>query len=83
MTFDWSIAPKYIVTKLDGTPLPAGEPVFVLRAQDRLAADIVAQYAGAYELFADLPEEERREKADLIRQHAYAMSMWPGRKWPS
>ena len=36
--------PKYRVTKWDGTPLPEGEPVFVLRGQDVFAVPTLINY---------------------------------------
>jgi hypothetical protein len=35
---------KYRVERTDGTPIPADEPVFVIRAQDAYALDAVAAY---------------------------------------
>jgi hypothetical protein len=35
---------KYQVARTDGTPIPADEPVFVVRAQDRFATDVLRHY---------------------------------------
>lgn len=39
---------KYKVEKLDGTPIPADEPVFVLRAKDVLAVNVLRAYLISY-----------------------------------
>ena len=36
---------KYRVSRLDGTPMQEGEPVFVFRAQDKLLPRVLANYA--------------------------------------
>jgi hypothetical protein len=36
--------PRYIVTRSDGTPIPPGEPCFVIRAQDAFAVRAVEAY---------------------------------------
>ena len=53
------------------------EPIFVLRAQDRLAADAVRHWADRAEQSGSTPAKvaEAREIAD-------AMDRWPSRKLP-
>jgi hypothetical protein len=53
------------------------EPIFVLRAQDRLAADIVRQWADAAERAGC-----SGEKVIEARAVADAMESWPARKLP-
>ena len=38
--------PKYKVTHADGSPLPEGEPYFVLRAQDQATYNTLLFYRG-------------------------------------
>lgn len=77
---------KFRVEKLpgaEGTPLPEDEPVFVLRAQDMLAADIVRQYAYRYR---DAEEgelsPERFAAVRRILAIADRMEAWPVHKIP-
>ena len=68
---------KYIVTKADGTPLPSDEPVFVLRAQDRFAAQTVYYYAGV------ISKATRNYAASSeIMNIANLMEQWPIKKVP-
>jgi hypothetical protein len=39
--------PKYRVVRTDGTPIPEGEPVFVIRAQDAFALTTLRHYITA------------------------------------
>ncbi len=67
---------KYIVTRRDGTPIPDDEPVFVIRAQDKLSHEAIAAYI---ELAC------RYERTDLVpslREHLAAVDEWPVKKWP-
>jgi hypothetical protein len=56
--------------------IPDDEPVFLLRAQDRLAWHVVKIYAWTAELAG------RPEIADLCREHANKMKAWPVKKTP-
>jgi hypothetical protein len=43
--------PRYLVRKapgVDGPPIPADEPVLVIRAQDELALEMVTHYIGRH-----------------------------------
>jgi len=53
------------------------EPVFILRAQDRLASMLVEEWALRAQGFG-CP----KEKVDEARRLAHAMRMWPNRKNP-
>ena len=53
------------------------EPVFILRAQDALAADCVEQWA-IHARAANCPVDKVREAFDLVEQ----MRRWPIRKNP-
>lgn len=71
--------PKYIITitKADGTPIPHNEPIFVLRAQDKLAASAVRYYAQL------LARQIGHGDAVLhIIEHAEEMDAWPIKKLP-
>ena len=57
--------------------IPDDEPVFLLRAQDKLAADIVAVYAEAAEANGASPELVR-----LCREQAARMRAWHTKKTP-
>ncbi len=69
--------PKYRVTLWDGTPLPEGEPYFVLRGQDVFAADVVQEYwlclrnAGY-----------SKEALAKVEEHMDEMRAWPTKKRP-
>lgn len=56
--------------------IPQDEPVFLLRAQDVLAAPILELYA----FMASLAN--RPDIAELILQHAKLMQQWPTKKIP-
>jgi len=56
------------------------EPVFILRAQDKLAAAIVREWAER--LYAAAPFGTRNEKIDEARRLADAMDRWRTRKLP-
>ena len=53
------------------------EPIFVLRAQDMLAPDLVRQWA-VYAAFNDCPDEKVQEALDI----ADRMEAWSNRKMP-
>jgi hypothetical protein len=57
--------------------IPDDEPVFLLRAQDKLAWHIVKIYAWVAEL-AGASEELVR----IVREHAEKMKKWPVKKVP-
>lgn len=64
MTERWDShrSPKYLIEKIrkaDGTEIPRDEPLFVLRAQDPLAAPVVREYARLKEPL--VAEREHRE----------------------
>lgn len=56
----------------------SNEPVFVLRAQDKLAPALVRQWASKAEVFGQCPPEKIAEARAL----ADAMEAWPARKYP-
>jgi hypothetical protein len=56
---------------------PADEPVFILRAQDALAADCVEQWA-IHARAAGCPVDKVREAFELVDE----MRRWPKRKMP-
>lgn len=56
--------------------IPEDEPVFLLRAQDALAAETVRHWARLAELSGC------RELALMAREHADKMDQWPRRKRP-
>jgi len=56
--------------------IPEDEPVFLLRAQDKLAWHVVKIYAFCAELLG------QHELADLVREHARRMKEWPVKKVP-
>ncbi len=72
--------PKYIITitKADGTPIPHNEPLFILRAQDKLASRAVEYYAHLLmqQVGPDAPA------VDHILEHAAEMKAWPIKKLP-
>jgi hypothetical protein len=53
------------------------EPVFVLRAQDKFAPDLVDQWADRAELNGTAPS-----KVDEARKLADQMRLWPVRRFP-
>lgn len=57
--------------------IPDGEPVFLLRGQDRLAPNLVDFWAGAA-----LSRGAPPKKAAEARACAQKMREWPRRKWP-
>ena len=57
--------------------IPEDEPVFLLRAQDKLAWHIVKIYAWVAGLAGCSPE-----LVALVRGHAEAMKAWPKKKLP-
>ena len=78
---------KYYVWKIDqdAEPIPADEPVFVLRAQDRYAAITVRDYttnrwrSKGDNAFGNVSE---REAWDQVINIAKAMDAWPFHKEP-
>ena len=57
--------------------LPDDEPVFLLRAQDKFAADTVRYWANLVETYG-----RGREIAFIAREHAAKMDAWPKKKVP-
>jgi hypothetical protein len=58
------------------TPIAADEPVFLLRAQDKTAAQIVRLWAHAQRQLPDADPNAIR----LAEQHANLMDEWPHKK---
>lgn len=56
--------------------IPEDEPVFLLRAQDKIAWHVVKIYAYCAELCG------QQDLADLVREHAKRMKEWPVKKVP-
>lgn len=56
--------------------IPDDEPVFLLRAQDKLACEAVSYYAELCEA------EQAPDVAAKARAHANAMQAWPKKKLP-
>jgi hypothetical protein len=56
--------------------IPAEEPVFLVRAQDKFGARLLRTYAQMHE---DHPEGNR-EMAMIVRHHADQMDRWPKKK---
>lgn len=52
--------------------IPDDEPVFLLRAQDNLAPNILREYA------VRVNKKGNREMADRVWEHAAAMEKWRG-----
>lgn len=58
--------------------VPDDEPVFVLRARDRLAPDLLRAWAArALDLDVD------QAKVEEVYALALQMEGWPGRRWPT
>jgi hypothetical protein len=75
---------KYRVERIDpdaGTPLPDDEPVFVLRAQDMIAADMVRLYSAHFLRVSD-GSPEAIETYWRILAIADRMDAWPIKKVP-
>lgn len=71
--------PKYLVTRADGSPLPEGEPYFVLRGQDIFAYQSLSHY------YSTLWENGYDFKSDFMRnleQHVNEMRLWEPKKRP-
>ncbi len=58
--------------------IPSGEPVFLLRAQDSLAADTVDFWADGLE-----SNGGDEDTIDAVRQHAKLMRQWSPQKLPT
>ena len=61
----------------DINKIPEDEPVFLLRAQDRLSDEVVRYWAELNEKYGG-----NLELSDAARNHATKMAMWPNRKMP-
>jgi hypothetical protein len=58
------------------TPIAADEPVFLLRAQDRTAAEVVRYWAQCQQQLSD----HDANAVKLAREHAHRMEQWPKHK---
>jgi hypothetical protein len=72
---------KYIITRTDGKHIPADEPCFVIRGQDKLAAAMVMHYLVDYELLADIPDDVKGETCEALQELGRRMAAWPKKKW--
>ena len=72
---------KYVVTRVDGKPIPEDEPIFVIRGQDQLAGEMVRHYIKRYQLCADATEETIDEVANQLHELMLRMDAWPKKKW--
>lgn len=68
---------KYGRITVEGKDIPPDEPLFLLRAQDRLAANAVRAYAEDMDLWS-LPVEQVAQ----VRAFADLMDAWPVKKTP-
>lgn len=68
---------KYIVTRRDGTPIPEEEPVFVIRAQDKLAHEAITFYMELVGRYGCDPE-----LIPNLAAHLKEVDAWPTKKWP-
>ncbi len=71
-----SMATKYGEVKTERKKIPKDEPVFLLRAQDKLAASAVRHYAILRASIGDL------EGAKQCHDFAEIMEAWPTKKMP-
>ncbi|HEU4340027.1 MAG TPA: hypothetical protein VFU31_00505 [Candidatus Binatia bacterium] len=62
--------------KEGSTPIAADEPVFLLRAQDRTAAEVVRYWAQCQQQLSD----HDANAVKLAREHAHRMEQWPKHK---
>ena len=69
---------KYGQVTTSEKDIPEGEPVFILRGQDKLAPAVVRLYADLVELAGCGPTMSRAE----IRMFADRMERWQPRKLP-
>lgn len=60
--------------------IPSDEPVFLIRAQDKLAGDVVRYYAKLYETLSISKGINNLEKVNSIRKHARLMDGWTPKK---
>jgi chaperonin GroEL (HSP60 family) len=68
---------KYGKVTLEKKKVPDAEPLFVLRAQDKLAAGVVKFYASQYKRATG----DEEGTASILAQ-AEAMEKWPTKKLP-
>jgi hypothetical protein len=79
---------KYGKITIEGKKIPEGEPLFLLRAQDRLAFECVRYYSELLVREANkfMGDEERYDKlmkaALEVQKIAGAMFDWPMKKLP-
>ncbi len=67
---------KYGNVTVEKGNIPADEPVFLFRAQDKLASMVIRHYADMRQRDGDA------EAASRIRKEADAMDKWPVKKDP-
>lgn len=67
---------KYGQLTVERKELPKDEPVFLLRGQDKFAAQVVQYYAELREKAGD------RNGAEECRKQAQRMADWPVKKMP-
>jgi hypothetical protein len=58
------------ITKLDGTPVPADEPLVLFRAKDKLVPAMLEHYAGLCEQAGSPPEQIQgiRHRLEAVKQ---------------
>lgn len=55
--------------------IPADEPVFLIRAQDDIAAEVVSIWAALHEM-----KHGPSEISKMVKDHALQMAAWPQKK---
>jgi hypothetical protein len=87
---DWELGPKYIVTKLDGTPV---DDAVVIRLKDTYASSALHAYVNAILTVLDVMEaqgqtldpevyQQQVDIADYFHQKAVASSEIKGKRMP-
>jgi hypothetical protein len=64
--------------RIDVPGIPDDEPIFIFRAQDRLAEKVVRSYAGLLSLL----HQDRKEMIAAVMEAADRMKQWPVKKTP-
>lgn len=67
----------YNLIGTESDPIPANEPVFIIRAQDTLGEVMLRIYAVLCET-----ELHRPDVARSVREHADLFALWPTKKRP-
>ncbi|MGC8492054.1 MAG: hypothetical protein ACP5SH_09985 [Syntrophobacteraceae bacterium] len=62
--------------------IPADEPVFLLRAQDKHAANLVRQWAIQYLMDNANSNPDARQVYEALTRHADKMTAWQPKKLP-